>query len=89
LARTALTVQVFAATVPPMSQPSRSALQQLLDVKLPGGLDAWVNERFAQGLGYRLVARAIGEETGVGVSPEVLRKWFPAKDRPGTDEQAS
>lgn len=66
----------------------QSRLRQLLDLKLKkhGELAGYVNPLFAEGKGYRLVARAITEETGVQVSPEILRQWFPAEDRPTADE---
>lgn len=74
-----------------MSQPTASRLRQLLDLKLEehGGLDRFVNPLFAEGKGYRLVARAITEQTEVQVSPEILRQWFPATERPAADQAAS
>ena len=75
-----------------MSQPTASPLRQLLDIKIEGGLEHRAHELFAEGKGYRLAARAISEESGVQISPEILRKWFPVDERPAqtpADQAAS
>lgn len=62
-----------------MSQPTSSTLRQLLDLKLDGRLDERVAELQAEGKGFRLIARALVEETGVQVSGEILRRWYPTE----------
>lgn len=58
-----------------------TATKQLIDDRLVGrSLDAVVSRMRRNGDGWRAIAREIGELTGVHVSSETVRRWYP-KDR--------
>lgn len=57
--------------------PDASPTQQLVDIKLGGGLDEFVTTRRAAGLSWRLVARELWIRTGIDITYETLRSWYP------------
>ena len=59
-----------------------SATQQLVELKLGGGLEDFIRSRRTSGRSWRLVARDVYEATGIDVTYETLRAWYP-------DEQAA
>ena len=59
-----------------------SATQQLVELKLGGGLEDFIRSRRISGRSWRLVARDVYEATGIDVTYETLRAWYP-------DEQAA
>lgn len=50
---------------------------QLLDLKLEGGLEEFVTFRRKLGVSWRNIARQIHDATGVAVTHETIRAWFP------------
>lgn len=58
-----------------VSTPTR----RLADLLLPGGLDAFVLTRRAEGRPWRLISRDLWEATDgdLDVTYETLRSWFP------------
>jgi hypothetical protein len=61
-----------------MSQ--RTPTWRLLDHLLAGGLDAFVHDRRAQGVPWRVIARDLHAATGVDVTQEALRTWYLQDD---------
>jgi intein-encoded DNA endonuclease-like protein len=61
-----------------------TATQLLADHLLDaaGPLDKFVAARRAEGLSWRHVARALEAETGIDVTPETLRQWYPTQVGP-------
>lgn len=59
----------------------RTALHELADLKLggDGALKDLVLARRAEGVSWRLIARDVYDATGVDVTHESLRSWFPEK----------
>lgn len=51
--------------------------QQLLDIKLDGGLNDFVHSRRDRGASWRRISLDIRDEVGVDVTHETLRSWFP------------
>ncbi len=49
---------------------------QLIEVRLGGDLTKFVDDRLNTGMGWRRIAEAVTERTGVTVSHETLRSWF-------------
>lgn len=56
---------------------TRSAKYQLLQVRLGRDLKDYVAERAKDGTGTRPIARDLTSITGIPVSYEALRNWFP------------
>lgn len=54
-----------------------SVTQRLADTLLDGQLEEFVRSRRAKGRSWRLISRDLYEATGVDVSYETLRVWFP------------
>lgn len=57
--------------------PDASPTQQLADLKLDGQLDAFVKSRRTLGMSWRLVARELWQQTGIDITYETLRSWYP------------
>jgi hypothetical protein len=55
----------------------QTAKQQLADVLLEGTLDEFVKTRRADGRSWRLIAKDLEAETGVDVTFESIRSWYP------------
>lgn len=51
--------------------------QQLVDLKLDGTLNDFVALRRGAGRSWRLISRDIYEQTGIDVTNETLRSWYP------------
>lgn len=62
-----------------MSGVESSDRQSLIEVRLsgPGRLEGLVRGRRAAGDSWRSIARQVHELTGVTVSHEALRRWYP------------
>lgn len=58
----------------------RSPTYRLLDHLLKGGLDVFVADRRARGRSWRRIAQDILEVTGVDVTYETIRSWYPAEN---------
>ncbi|WP_097212020.1 MULTISPECIES: hypothetical protein [unclassified Rhodococcus (in: high G+C Gram-positive bacteria)] len=58
-----------------MPTPTR----ELIELRLPAGmnLSGFVAQRRRSGAGWRLMADEVLEATGVFVSHQTLRRWFP------------
>lgn len=55
----------------------RTAKQELLELRLGSLLSEYVRERRARGAGWRPIADDLRQATGVEVSWETLRSWYP------------
>ena len=55
---------------------SQTATYQLVEHLLDDDLDRWVTTRREAGTGWRPLARALSDQTGIQVSHETLRSWF-------------
>lgn len=55
----------------------QTAKQQLADVLLKGTLDEFVKTRRADGVSWRKIARDLEDATGVDVTFESVRNWYP------------
>lgn len=66
-----------------------TATQRLVDHLLGGNLDEFVQTRRKQTpqVPWRIIARDIYEQTGVDITYETLRGWFP-EDRRDTGDAA-
>jgi hypothetical protein len=53
--------------------------RQLVDTKLGGNLDGLVAGLRLGGWGWRKIAVEVTKRSGVDVSHETLRNWFPAE----------
>ncbi len=51
--------------------------QQLAELKLGASLETWVTNRRTRGESWRAIARDLHTETGIGISDESLRQWYP------------
>lgn len=75
-----------------MDDEGATALRQLADDRLRGGLQRLVEELRATGMGWRPVAAKVSEEARLGIGYETLRDWAKrggwAVDKP-TDRAAS
>lgn len=58
-----------------MDDEGATALQQLADERLDGGLRSLVEELRSQSLGWRPVAAAVSKKTRLGIGYETLRGW--------------
>jgi hypothetical protein len=58
---------------------SRTPLYVLLDRLLPGGIAYWVGFQRGTGKSWRAVAVEIVNVTGIDISHERLRRWFPVE----------
>lgn len=54
-----------------------SPTRRLLDHLISEGLDVFVADRRARGWSWRRVARDITDATGIDVSFETVRSWYP------------
>jgi hypothetical protein len=61
--------------------------QRLADVLLDGRLKEYVAERRAANRSWRLIARDLYEHTGVDVTYETLRRWFPDIDESQVEQE--
>jgi len=55
----------------------RSPTRRLLDHLIPEGIDVFVLERRSRGRSWRRIARDIEDATGIEVTHETVRSWFP------------
>ncbi|MCA1842315.1 MAG: hypothetical protein LC792_03820 [Actinobacteria bacterium] len=65
----------------------RSPTHRLLDHLIPEGIDVFVADRRARARSWRRIAQDILEVTGVDVSFETIRSWYP--DANGGTETAA
>lgn len=56
---------------------TRSAKYQLIELRLGRDLEQWVTDRAADGTGCRPIARDLSRMTGMHLSHDTLRVWFP------------
>jgi len=56
---------------------SSSPTRRLLDHLIPEGVDVFVADRRARGYSWRRIARDIEDATGIEVTYETVRSWFP------------
>ena len=56
-----------------MPTPTYLAANHLLD----GELETFVKTRRAENMSWRRIARALEEKTGLNVTHETVRSWFP------------
>lgn len=68
------------------SRPKVSATKRLIDARLDGQLEGLVAGLRTGGMGWRRVAEQVTAQSGVDVSYETLRNWFPAE--PSTPDAA-
>lgn len=55
----------------------QTATAQLIEIKLGRSLPLYVAARRLEGFGWRRIASQLHKDTGVLVSHETLRSWFP------------
>ena len=71
----------------------RTATQQLADIRLGRSLDEFVVQfranNSARGRGWRAVSDALHAETGLRISHETLRSWYPDADQTRTPADAA
>lgn len=58
---------------------TKPRLYELIELKLGADLATEVARARAAGQGWRTIAQAISERSGVTVSHESLRSWFPGQ----------
>lgn len=63
--------------------------RQLVNDRLDGNLDGLVAGLRLGGWGWRKIAAEVTKRTGVQVSHETLRGWFPDDRRPADDAAVS
>lgn len=63
-----------------------SPTRRLLDHLIPEGLDVFVADRRARGRSWRRIEKDIYEATGIEVTYETIRSWYP--DSNGDTEAA-
>ena len=61
--------------MPDVDEPT--PLYRLLDALLPGGIDAYVAAKRAEGESWRRIERAIWADVNVDVTYQTLRNWYP------------
>jgi hypothetical protein len=59
---------------------TQTTTQRLADVLLDGKLSEFVFERRAKHRSWRLIARDLYEQTGIDLTYETLRRWYPDDD---------
>lgn len=59
-----------------MAPANRSTIRALVERQLGVPLDRWVRTRRADGMSWRRLSLALGDQVGVDVSHETLRLWF-------------
>lgn len=52
-------------------------LMELADIKLGGELEPFVRSRRTEGRPWRLIAIDLRDATGIDITDETLRVWFP------------
>lgn len=60
-----------------MEPATATPKRQLIDLKMGGKLDANVRGWRDQNTSWRVIAHRILQTTGVDVTPESVRDWFP------------
>jgi FMN-dependent NADH-azoreductase len=59
---------------------TQTTTQRLADVLLDGKLSEFVSARRAKNRSWRLIARDLYEQTGIDLTYETLRRWYPDDD---------
>lgn len=70
------------------SRPKGSPTKRLIDARLDGRLEGLVIGLRTGGMGWRRVAEQVTAESGVDVSYETLRAWFPEYREAGVADTA-
>lgn len=67
---------------------NNSRTAQLIELKLGRSLAKYVEARRVEQMGFRRIAEEIKKDTGIDVSHETLRGWFPLSRATASEDVA-